>query len=99
MTDPIQTVERATVEPKRLSDGNKAEVEPQEDDGGKQQKTIRREQSYVHYLLGRQSSDSSSAPGWVQDLKRMLVKWKEQLDEQIKESQRLTNRISTNEGK
>ena len=94
-----QTVEQATVEPKRVSDENEAGVEPHEDYRGKQQGSKRGEQSYAPYLLGRQNGDGSSAPSWIQDLNKMLLKWKEELDKQIKESQRLWGRIIKAESK
>ena len=80
-----------TVEPKRNSYDNAAAVNPQETGQGKQQRT-REEQPYASYFFGRQNSEGSSAPGWVKDLKNMLVKWKEQLD-------RVTVRIEAVESK
>ena len=105
-----QTEVHATVEPKRVSDVNEAGgggggggggagVEPHEDDREKQQQTKRGTQSYAPYLLGRQNGVSSAAPSWVKDLKSMLVKWKEQLDKQIKESSKLRARITKAESK
>ena len=81
--------EHVTEEPKRVADQNAVGVEPQEVGRGKLQRT--REEPY---LLGRQSGDGSSVPGWVDDFKKMLVTWKEQLDKQIKESGRLREEIA-----